>query len=165
MAFTEYTESTDIILNLGTDPEDRPDLDDDGFKSKFDENATKIKTWLNDTHLPEVQAELDDKADEELTYTTVTASRDLAAADVGTCLDCTHASVAINITFQPHATIACPLKKPFYFRQGGAAAAAVVAGSGVTINQAKLKLNAQYSMACAIQVEEDVWDFFGDTKV
>lgn len=59
MALTEYTAATNIIGSLGTDPEDRPTLDDQGLKDKFDENAVNIVTYLNDTHLPEVQAELD----------------------------------------------------------------------------------------------------------
>lgn len=55
MALTKYTQSTDVILNLGTDPEDRPDMDDDDLKSKFDENAKKIVAFLNNTLTEEVE--------------------------------------------------------------------------------------------------------------
>jgi hypothetical protein len=47
MALTTYTAATDIIENLGTNPEDRPTLTDPTFKAKFDENAANIKTFLN----------------------------------------------------------------------------------------------------------------------
>ncbi|HRR40395.1 MAG TPA: hypothetical protein P5244_04080, partial [Syntrophales bacterium] len=47
MALTRYTAATDIIENLGTNPEDRTDLTDETFKAKFDENAANIKAFLN----------------------------------------------------------------------------------------------------------------------
>lgn len=47
MALTPYTAATDIIENLGTNPEDRTDLTDETFKAKFDENAANIKAFLN----------------------------------------------------------------------------------------------------------------------
>jgi hypothetical protein len=47
MALTPYTTPTNIIETLGTDPEDRPELDDPGFKRKFDENAVNIAAFLN----------------------------------------------------------------------------------------------------------------------
>jgi hypothetical protein len=47
MALTPYTAATDIIENLGTNPEDRPTLTDETFKAKFDENAANIKAFLN----------------------------------------------------------------------------------------------------------------------
>jgi hypothetical protein len=47
MALTTYTAATDIIENLGTNPEDRPTLTDETFKAKFDENAANIKAFLN----------------------------------------------------------------------------------------------------------------------
>jgi hypothetical protein len=47
MALTPYTAATDIIENLGTNPEDRPTLNDETFKAKFDENAANIKAFLN----------------------------------------------------------------------------------------------------------------------
>jgi hypothetical protein len=47
MALTTYTAATDIIENLGTNPEDRPTLTDETFKAKFDENAVNIAAFLN----------------------------------------------------------------------------------------------------------------------
>jgi hypothetical protein len=47
MALTPYTAATDIIENLGTNPEDRTTLTDETFKAKFDENAANIKAFLN----------------------------------------------------------------------------------------------------------------------
>jgi hypothetical protein len=44
---TTYTTPTNIIGTLGTDPEDRPDLDDQDLKNKFDQNAANIAAFLN----------------------------------------------------------------------------------------------------------------------
>jgi hypothetical protein len=44
---TTYTTPTNIIGSLGTDPEDRPTLDDQGLKDKFDQNAVNIAAFLN----------------------------------------------------------------------------------------------------------------------
>jgi hypothetical protein len=56
MALTPYTAATDIIENLGTNPEDRTDLTDETFKAKFDENAANIVAFLNETTFPEIDA-------------------------------------------------------------------------------------------------------------
>lgn len=54
MTLTKYTQSTDIILNVGLDPEDRADLNDDTFRSKWDENATNWKAFWNNTASAEI---------------------------------------------------------------------------------------------------------------
>lgn len=163
--FTDYTESTDVILNLGTDPEDRPDLDDDGFKSKFDENATKIKTWLNSTHLPEVQATVDAKDDALISFIDDTASRILALTDANKKLRATHATVGINYTVPPNADVAFPIGTYIIIEMTGAAQVAVVAGAGVTINlSTKLKVNGQYTSAVLTKEATDTWSFQGSVK-
>lgn len=162
MAFTQYTQSTDIILNLGTDPEDRPDLDDDGFKSKFDENATKIKTWLNETHLPEVDTTKENKL---LSFVDDTASRILALTDAGKKLRATHATEPINYTVPPNADVAFPIGTWIIIEMTGAAQVAVVAGSGVTINPStKLKINGQYTSAVLVKEATDTWSWQGSVK-
>jgi hypothetical protein len=172
MALTQYTQSTDIILNLGTDPEDRPDLDDDGFKSKFDENATKIKTWLNETHLPEAQAALDEKdtaialkENSLVSFVDDTTSRTLALTDAKKKLRANHASVAINYTVPPNADVAFPIGTWIIIEMAGAAQVAVVAGSGVTINPStKLKVNGQNTSAVLVKENTNVWSFQGSVK-
>jgi len=156
MALTQYTQSTDIILNLGTDPEDRPDLDDDGLKAKFDENAANLKTYINDTMIPEI---------ERVNIVNVTASKTLALTDAYTLQLCTHATVAINITVPPNSSVAFPIGTQIAVKQGGAAAVAVVAGSGVTINPStKLKVAAQYEAACLVKEGTDTWGWTGSIK-
>jgi hypothetical protein len=44
---TPYTTPTNIIGTLGTDPEDRPTLDDQGLKDKFDQNSVNLAAFLN----------------------------------------------------------------------------------------------------------------------
>lgn len=162
MALTQYTQSTNIILNLGTDPEDRPDLDDDGFKSKFDENATKIKTWLNSTHLPEVDSIKENKL---LSFVDDTASRTLALTDAYKKLRANHASVAIDYTVPPNADVAFPIGTWIIIEMTGAAQVAVVAGSGVTINPStKLKVNGRYTSAVLVKEATDTWSWQGSVK-
>jgi hypothetical protein len=49
MALPEYAQDTNIIETLGTNPEDRTDLNDQTFKAKFDLNAAQIKAYINAT--------------------------------------------------------------------------------------------------------------------
>lgn len=56
MALTKFTKDTNVILNVGTNPEDRTDLNDNTFKSKWDENATDWKEFWNDTASDEIDA-------------------------------------------------------------------------------------------------------------
>jgi hypothetical protein len=162
MALTPYAESTDIILNLGTDPEDRPDLDDAGFKGKFDENATKIKAWLNDTHLPEVDTTKENKL---LSFIDDTASRILALTDANKKLRATHATEPINYTVPPNTDVAFPIGTYIIIEMTGVAQVAVVAGSGVTITLAtKLKVNGQGTSAVLLKENTDLWSFQGSVK-
>jgi hypothetical protein len=165
MAFSDYTESTDIILNLGTDPEDRPDLDDDGFKSKFDENAAKLKAWLNGTHKTETQAALDAKDDALISFVDDTASRTLALTDAKKKLRANHASVAINYTVPPNSSVAFLIGTWIQIEMTGAAQVAVVAGAGVTIKPAtKLKVNGQDTSAVLVKEATDTWSWQGSVK-
>jgi hypothetical protein len=162
MALTPYAESTDIILNLGTDPEDRPDLDDAGFKGKFDENATKIKAWLNDTHLPEVDTTKENKL---LSFVDDTASRILALTDAGKKLRATHTTEPINYTVPPNTDVAFPIGTYIIIEMTGVAQVAVVAGSGVTITLAtKLKVNGQGTSAVLLKENTNLWSFQGSVK-
>jgi hypothetical protein len=169
MALTEYTASTDIILNLGTDPEDRPDLDDDGFKSKWDQNAKNIVEYINDTHLPEVQAEfdakqaiIDTKENALISFVDDTASRTLALTDAGKKLRATHTTEPINYTVPPNADVAFPIGTWIIIEMTGAAQVAVVAGSGVTIKPAsKLKVNGRDTSAVLLKENTDIWSWQG----
>jgi hypothetical protein len=179
MALTPYSQSTNIIGSLGTDPEDRTDLDDQGLKDKFDQNAVNIVAYLNDTHLPEVQAELGavqtgiteaqaglaTKDNALISFVDDTASRTLALTDANKKLRASHASVAINYTVPPDSSVAFPIGTYIIIEMTGAAQVAVVAGSGVTINLAtKLKVNGQGTSAVLLKEAENTWSFQGSVK-
>jgi len=167
MAFSDYTESTEIIANLGTDPEDRPDMDDDEFKGKFDENAAKIKTWLNGTHKTELTAletKTDAKENKEITYVAVTASRDLTADDLYKWIVATHAATPIVLTMPKDLTTEDAW---IVIEQGGAAQVSVSAATDVTIKPAtKLKVNGQDSAAVLTHRSgtPNTWGFQGSVK-
>lgn len=165
MAFTEYMESTSIIGSLGTDPEDRPDLDDQGLKDKFDENTTNFVAYFNDTHLVEAQAAFDAKDDALISFVDDTASRTLALTDAKKKLRATHASVAINYTVPPNTDVAFPIGTYIIIEMTGVAQVAVVAGAGVTITLAtKLKVNGQGTSAVLLKENTDLWSFQGSVK-
>jgi hypothetical protein len=168
MAFTEYTQSTDIILNLGTDPEDRPDLDDPGFKSKFDENTKNFVTFFNGTHKTELTAletKIDTKDDALISFVDDAASRTLALTDAKKKLRASHASVAINYTVPPNSSVAFPIGTWIIIEQTGVAQVAVVAGAGVTINPStKLKVNGQNTSAVLVKESTDTWSWQGSVK-
>lgn len=156
MAFTPYTESTDIILNLGKDPEDRPDLDDDGLAHKFDQNAENIVEYINNTMIPEI---------EEVKFVDVTASKTFDLTDRNTVQLCNHATVPINLTIPPNSSVAFPTGTVLGAMQTGAAQVAYVAGSGVTINpSAKLKIDGQNVYTAAVKRLTDTWELVGPTK-
>jgi hypothetical protein len=156
MAFTEYTESTDIILNLGTDPEDRPDLDDDGFKSKFDENATKIKTWLNETHLPEVA---------NVKFVAVTASKTLALTDAYTLQECNHAGTEIVNTIPNSSTVAFPTGTQIAFSRDGDADVSFALADGVSIsNTTNRKIANKGDSVVLVYKGSNVWKLYGSHK-
>jgi hypothetical protein len=165
MAFTEYTTATNIIGALGTDPEDRPDLDDQGLKDKFDQNAVNLVAFINGTHKTETQAALDAKDDALISFVDDTASRILALTDAGKKLRATHASVAINYTVPPNADVAFPIGTWIIIEMTGAAQVAVVAGAGVTIKPAtKLKVNGQDTSAVLVKEATDTWSWQGSVK-
>jgi hypothetical protein len=157
MALTRYTTPTNIIGTLGTDPEDRTDLDDQGLKDKFDKNADNIVAYINGSFIPEI---------EKVNIVSVTVSKTLELTDAFTLQICAHASVAINITVPPNSSVAFPVGTQIAIKMGGAAQVAVVAGSGVTINPStKLKINAQYESAVLVKEATDTWGWFGSIKV
>lgn len=158
MAFTEYTTSTAIIANLGTDPEDRPDMTDAQLKAKFDENAANIVTYINDTLLEEAEEKL-------ISFVDDTASRTLAFTDANKKLRANHATVAINYTVPPNSSVAFPIGTWIIIEMTGAAQVAVVAGSGVTINPStKLKVNGQNTSAVLVKEATDTWSWQGSVK-
>jgi hypothetical protein len=57
MALTTCSVATNVIASLGTTPQERG-LTTDEFKAKFDKEATDLKDWINNTHLPEVYGKL-----------------------------------------------------------------------------------------------------------
>ena len=65
MSFTTYTGSTAIVAALGTTPEERA-LTTDQFKAKFDEGLTNFITWLNATHIVELNARAVIQDDEQI---------------------------------------------------------------------------------------------------
>jgi hypothetical protein len=170
MALTPYVESTDIILNLGTDPEDRPDLDDPLFKGKFDQNAKNIVTYINGMLKTEVDGkasttDLNTKDDALISFVDDTASRTLALTDARKKLRATHATVAINYTVPPSTAVNFPIGTYIIIEMTGAAQVAVVQGAGVTINPStKLKINGQYSSAVLTKEATDTWSFQGSVK-
>jgi hypothetical protein len=166
MAFTNYTTATNIIGTLGTDPGDRPDLDDQGLKDKFDENAKNIVIFLNDTHLPEAQAGLNAKDNVKITFAAEdTASRTLALTDRYKWIKANHASVAINYTVPPSPGVAWEEGDWIIIEQIGAAQAAIVAGSGVTFKPStKLKVNGQDTQMVLTYKGSNVWTVSGSTK-
>jgi hypothetical protein len=170
MALTPYVESTDIILNLGTDPEDRPDLDDPLFKGKFDQNAKNIVTYINGMLKTEVDGkasttDLNTKDDALISFVDDTASRTLALTDARKKLRASHATVAINYTVPPNADVAFPIGTYIIIEMTGAAQVAVVAGSGVTIALAtKLKVNGQGTSAVLLKEATNTWSFQGSVK-
>lgn len=95
----------------------------------------------------------------------VDASKILALTDAGKLQICTHATTAINLTVPPNGDVAFPIGTVIPIKQNGAAAVAVVAGSGVTINPStKLKINAQYESAVLVKEATDTWGFIGSIK-
>jgi hypothetical protein len=170
MALTPYVESTDIILNLGTDPEDRPDLDDPLFKGKFDQNAKNIVTYINGMLKTEVDGkasttDLNTKDDALISFVDDTASRTLALTDARKKLRASHASVAINYTVPPNSSVPFPIGTWIMIENTGVAQVAVVAGAGVTITLAtKLKVNGQGTSAVLLKENTDLWSFQGSVK-
>lgn len=156
--FTDYTTSTAIIANLGTDPEDRPDMTDDELKAKFDENAANLVAFINGTLLEEAEEKL-------LSFVDDTVTRTLALTDANKKLRAAHASVAINYTVPPSTAVNFPIGTYIIIEMTGVAQVAVVAGAGVTINPSgKLKINGQYTSAVLTKEATDTWSFQGSVK-
>ena len=165
MVFTPYSQSTSIIGTLGTDPEDRPDLDDQGLKDKFDQNAVNIVNYLNNTHLSEIQIEFNKKDNALVGFVDDTLSRTLVLTDAYKKLRANHASVAINYTIPPSSSVAFPIGTWIIIEMTGVAQVAIAAGSGVTINPStKLKVNGQYTSAVLIKEATDTWSWGGSVK-
>ncbi len=54
MAITYFTEDMNIIQALDDQPNDVGGLSADELKAKFDEGGNKVKTFLNNTLIPEL---------------------------------------------------------------------------------------------------------------
>jgi hypothetical protein len=161
MALTPYTTPTNIIGTLGTDPEDRPDLDDQGLKDKFDQNAANIVGYINGT----LKTEVDAKDNAIISFVDDTASRTLALTDAYKKLRANHATVPINYTVPPNSSVAFPIGAWIIIEMTGAAQVAVVAGAGVTIKPAtKLKVNGQDTSAVLVKEATDIWSWQGSVK-
>jgi hypothetical protein len=94
----------------------------------------------------------------------VTASLTLAASHEGVFIHANHASTAINITVPPNSSVAFAVDTEIHIRQAGAAAVAIVAGSGVTVSQPASQtksLKEQYAVATLKKVSTDAWALFG----
>ena len=56
MSLTNFTEATNIIASLGDQPIIDNGLSAAQFKAKFDDIGTKLKTYINGTLIPEIEA-------------------------------------------------------------------------------------------------------------
>jgi hypothetical protein len=158
---TPYTTPTNIIGSLGTDPEDRPDLDDQDLKNKFDQNAANIVSYINGT----LKTEVDAKDDALISFVDDTVSRTLALTDAKKKLRANHATVAINYTVPPNSEVAFPIGTWIMIEMTGVAQVAVVTGAGVTIKPAtKLKVSGQDTSAVLTKESTDVWSWQGSVK-
>jgi hypothetical protein len=94
----------------------------------------------------------------------ITASATLALTHAGKFISANHASTAINITVPPNSSVAFAVDTEIHIRQAGAAAVAIVAGSGVTVSQPASQtksLKEQYAVATLKKVSTDAWALFG----
>lgn len=163
MASTKPTYAVNVITTIGTTPEERA-ITTDAFKAKFDETDANQKAWeIN--HCNENDAEFATKSDKLIQFVAVTASKTFALTDADKLQMCNHATVAINLTIPPNASVAFPVGTVLAANMVGAAQVAFVAGSGVTITPStKLKINAQNDTVSAIQTEANKWLLVGPTK-
>jgi hypothetical protein len=81
MAMTQYTGDTDIITNIGTNPEERG-LTTSEFKAKFDEALKAFVLWFNNTHKTEFNA-LATKTELNTLTTTVGTKMPISTASAG----------------------------------------------------------------------------------
>ena len=79
MALTRFTKDMAIISALGDEPNDVDGLSAADLKAKFDEGGQAVKTYLNDTLLPEAEQKLATK--EELNGVVAGVSPDLTATE------------------------------------------------------------------------------------
>jgi hypothetical protein len=157
---TPYTTPTNIIGSLGTDPEDRPDLDDQDLKNKFDQNAVNIVSYVNLTLKPEVD-KIDSKDEKEVSYITATVSRSLTTDDLYKWVLADHASVPIVFTVPANLTTEMAW---IVIEQTNAAQVSISAGPGVTIKPARLKINGQDTSAALVHKGSNVWSWQGSVK-
>jgi hypothetical protein len=167
---TTYTTPTNIIGTLGTDPEDRPDLDDQDLKNKFDQNAANIANYINGTHLPEVQTALDalesTKEDSLISFVDDTASRNIVTTDFRKKLRASHATTPIVYTVLNDTLLTASIGEWIIIEQTGAAQVSVAAGAGVIITLAsKLKINGQGTSAALVKEKANEWSWQGSVKV
>jgi hypothetical protein len=156
MALTPYTTPTNIIGTLGTDPEDRSDLDDQGLKDKFDQNAMNIVGYINGTMLPEV---------ETVKIVPVAASKTLALTDAYTMQECEHATIEIVNTIPNISFVSFPAGTQIAFSRDGAAEVSFALASGVTIsNTTKRKIANQGDSAVLIYKGSNAWKLYGSMK-
>jgi len=62
MALTRYSGDTDIISLLDNQPNDNDGLSADQLKAKFDQFGTAFKEYLNNTLIPEIEADIGNAA-------------------------------------------------------------------------------------------------------
>lgn len=153
---TPYTEATNIIGSLGTDPEDRPDLDDQDLKDKFDQNAVNIVAYMNGTLKTGI---------ENVSFVVVTASKTLALTDAYTLQEDDHATVEIINTIPNSSTVAFPIGTQIAFSRDGDADVSVALTEGVTIsNTEKRKIANKGDSIVLVYKGNDVWKLYGSLK-
>lgn len=98
---------------------------------------------------------------------TVTASRTLAADDVGKFLYLEHASTPILLTVPVDAGLTIPVDAEIHVRWQGSAAVSVAADAGVAITKPSgqlLSLNQRYSVVTLKRRSATEWALFGDLE-
>jgi hypothetical protein len=68
MALTKITDDLNVIQKLDNEPNDVGGLTPDVFKAKFDEGANKLKSFINDTMMQEIDNVFENKANKDDTY-------------------------------------------------------------------------------------------------
>lgn len=103
---------------------------------------------------------------EELVINNQTANYQLVLADYTFPTDVQmNVASANNLTVPPNSTVAFPIGTQIIITQKGAGQTSIVAGGGVTITNANLKLRTQWSKAVLEKTATDTWDLSGDLEV
>ena len=108
----------------------------------------------------------DGKSDKYVSVVNVTTSKTFDLTDADTFQVCDHATIAIDLTIPPNATVEFPIGTCIAMSMSGVAQVAIVAGSGVTIQPSTtLKIYAINETIAIIKIATDTWIVSGSLKV